>query len=257
LLSIVEQGLVRVVRVEERPVDLVRLSYRDEVGADHVVGLDQARHVAFERCRMARGIPSHRGQAHTPGRYWSATMGDLVEYESYLECKCFMLLDFDVDVVEFASQPMVIDGVDGQGSWRHVPDVFARRADGSAWLLDVKNPERLERPEVRLQAERTARVCARLGCDYQMVGEPAAQRGANVSWLSGYRRPVHLGAELMPRLVDLARRPVAIGDLLGFMEYPDVARAVLFHLCWRQMIVFDLDAPLRETTLVVAQAGAR
>jgi hypothetical protein len=59
----------------------------------------------------------------------------------------------------------------------------------------------------------------------------------------------------MPRLVGLAVRPVAIGDLLGFMEYPDIARAVLFHLCWRQQIVFDLDAPLRETTLVVAVQG--
>lgn len=169
------------VRVEERPVDLVRLSYRDEADAEHVIDLEQARYVAFERCRMARDIPSHRGQAHTPGRYWSATMGDLVEYESYLECKWFTLLDFDVHVVEFASQLMVIDGVDGQGSWRHTPDVFARRADGSAWLLDVKNTERLERPEVRLQAERTARVCARLGWDYQMVGEPVAQRWANAA----------------------------------------------------------------------------
>jgi len=250
---------VRVVRggVEERPIDLVRLRYLDEAGHDQVVDLGQAREVAFERCRMAREIPSHRGQAHTPGRYWAATMGDLVEYESHLECKWFTMLDFDPGIVEFASQPLVIDGVDGRGRWRHTPDVFARRADGSAWLLDVKNPERLERPEVMLQSERTARICARLGWDYRMVGEPPAQRWANVSWLSGYRRPVHLGGELMPRLIDLACRPVAIGDLLGFVEYPDVARAVLFHLCWRQLIVFDLDAPLRETTLVVAGDGAR
>jgi hypothetical protein len=73
-----------------------------------------------------------------------------------------------------------------------------------------------------------------------------------VSWLSGYRRAPNLGADLMPRLVGLATRPVAIGDLLAFMEYPDIARAVLFHLCWRQRIVFDLDVPLRETTLIVA-----
>jgi hypothetical protein len=61
----------------------------------------------------------------------------------------------------------------------------------------------------------------------------------------------------MPRLVALAARPVAIGDLLGFMEYPDLARAVLFHLCWKQLVVFDLDAPLRETTLVVAREDSR
>ena len=42
-----------------------------------------------------------------------------------------------------------------------------------------------------------------------MVNEPPAQRWANVSWLAGYRRPVHLGAELADQLLDLARRPVS------------------------------------------------
>ncbi|HUY45557.1 MAG TPA: transposase family protein [Streptosporangiaceae bacterium] len=85
-----------------------------------------------------------------------------------------------------AAQPLEFDGVDRRGSWCHVPDMFARRADGSSWLLDVKNPQQLEWPKVRLQAERTARVCQRLGWDYEMVGELAGQRWANVSWLSGY-----------------------------------------------------------------------
>jgi hypothetical protein len=236
----------------ERPIDLVRVRYVDGDGCDHVLRLEQAAGVSFEDGRMARSIPSYRGQRHTPGRYWSATTGQLVEYESYLESKWLTLLDFDPAVVAFTSQPLEFDGVDGQGSWCHVPDVFARRNDGGGWLLDVKNPQQLGWPKVRLQAERTARVCQRLGWDYEMVGEPDAQRWANVSWLSGYRRAPNLGVELMPRLVGLAARPVPIGDLVGFMEYPDIARAVLFHLCWRQRIVFDLDVPLRETTLVVA-----
>jgi len=231
--------------------------YIDRDGKEHLTPLDQAAAVPFEDGRMARRVPSYRGQRHTPGRYWSATTGQLLEYESYLESKWLTLLDFDPAVVGYAVQPLEFDGVDGRGAWRHVPDVFARRDDGSGWLLDVKDPNRLGLSTVTLQRQRTARVCARLGWDYQMVGEPAEQRWANVSWLSGYRRPPNLGAEWMPRLVGLAGRPVEIGDLLGFMEYPDIARAVLFHLCWKQRIVFDLDAPLRESTLVVAGEVAR
>ncbi|MGI5238709.1 TnsA-like heteromeric transposase endonuclease subunit [Dactylosporangium sp. CA-139066] len=236
----------------ERPVDLVRVRYIDRDGREHLTPLDRVTAVPFEDGRMARRVPSYRGQRHTPGRYWSATTGQLLEYESYLESKWLTLLDFDPAVVGYSVQPLEFDGVDGRGAWRHVPDVFARRDDGSGWLLDVKDPNRLGSSKVTLQRQRTARVCARLGWDYQMVGEPLEQRWANVSWLSGYRRPPNLGAELMPRLVGLAGRPVTIGDLLGFMEYPDIARAVLFHLCWKQRIVFDLDAPLRESTLVVA-----
>jgi hypothetical protein len=161
--------------VGERRIDLIRVRYVDDDGREHVVRLEQASGVSFEDGRMARAIPSYRGQRHTPGRYWSATTRQLVEYESYLESKWLTLLDFDPAVVAFAAQPLEFDGVDGRGPWCHVPDVFARRADGSGWLLDVKNPQQLGWPKVRLQAERTARVCQRLGWDCQMVGEPAGQ----------------------------------------------------------------------------------
>ncbi|MFF2128392.1 hypothetical protein ACFVW1_23940 [Streptomyces olivochromogenes] len=48
-----------------------------------------------------------------------------------------------------------------------------------------------------------------------------------------------------------------IGELMWFMEYPDLARGVLYHLMWHQRIVTDLDRPLRETTLVKTAAKAQ
>ena len=70
---------------------------------------------------------------------------------------------------------------DERGPWHHVPDVFARRADGSALLLDVRTRPGWKMNRFRLQAARTAALCGQLGWDYQMVGEPPAQRWANVS----------------------------------------------------------------------------
>ena len=60
----------------ERPIDLVRVRYIDGGGDEHVLRLEQAAGVAFEDGRMARAIPSYRGQQHMPGRYWSATTGN-------------------------------------------------------------------------------------------------------------------------------------------------------------------------------------
>jgi hypothetical protein len=228
-----------------------RVVFVDASGVECDVGLEEAAAVPFEDGRMVRKIPSYRGQKHAPGRYWSASTGELVEYESHLECRWMTLLDFDRHVVAFVSQPLRLEAVDGQGHWRHTPDVFARRDDGSVWLLDVKDPRRIDKPDVQLQKVRTGEVCRRLGWDYEMVGEPPAQRWANVSWLAGYRRPVHLGAELADQLLEVARRPVSIGELLGAVEFPAIARPVLFHLLWRGLLVCELDvAPLRDTTVV-------
>jgi hypothetical protein len=226
--------------------------YIDTGGDEHYVRLAEAEAVPFENGRMARNIPSYRDSAHTPGRYWAATTGELVEFESHLEEKWLTLLDFDVGVTGFSSQPMELESADERGPWRHVPDIFARRADGSALLLDVKNPARLDDEPVRLQASRTAALCGQLGWDYQMVGEPPAQRWANVFELSGKRRPLYLGQDLVPRLLELAAAPVPVGDLLSFVTPEDLARGVLLHLCWRQAVAFDLDQPLRESTPVHA-----
>ena len=151
--------------------------YIDAGGDEHYVGLAEAAAVPFENGRMARNIPAYRDIAHTPGRYWAATTGELVEFESHLEEKWLTLLDFDAGVAGFSSQPMELEAADEHGPWHHVPNVFARRADGSALLLDVKNPARLDDEQVRLQASRTAALCDQLGWDYQMAGEPPAQPG--------------------------------------------------------------------------------
>ena len=52
-----------------------------------------------------RGFPSYKGQRNRVGRWWTATTGSLVGYESWLERDLLMLLDFDPDVVGIAAQP--------------------------------------------------------------------------------------------------------------------------------------------------------
>jgi hypothetical protein len=236
---------------------VVRVRYVDSEGAQYLVRLEEAADLPFENGRMVRDIPSHRDQGHMPGQYWVAKWGDFADYESVLESKWLTLLDCDPDVTTFATQPLEFDAIDARGAWQHAPDVFVRRRDGSALLLDVKNPELRDDPKVLLQEERTRGICERLGWDYTMVSEPSEQRWVNVDLLSSARRPLHLGADLVPRLLELAREPVEIGELVRFMEYPDLARGVLYHLMWHQRIVTDLDLPLWETTLVKTAAEAR
>jgi len=240
-----------------RDIDVVRVRYVDSEGVQHLVRLEEAADLPFENGRMVRDIPSHRDQGHMPGQYWVAKWGDFADYESVLESKWLTLLDFDPEVTAFVTQPLEFDAIDARGAWQHTPDVFVRHRDGSVLLLDVKNPELRDDPRVLLQEERTRRICERLGWDYTMVSEPSGQRWVNVDLLSSARRPLHLGADLVPRLLELAREPVEIGELVRFMEYPDLARGVLYHLMWHQRIVTDLDLPLRDTTLVKTAAEAR
>ncbi|MFE7947347.1 TnsA-like heteromeric transposase endonuclease subunit [Streptomyces sp. NPDC057426] len=228
------------------------IRFYDAGGIERLLPASQAAEVPFETCMPSRDIPSYAGQKHTPGFYWAASSDTVVEYESFLEARWMKLLDFDPKVACFTAQPFIFEGVDADGTWTHYPDLFIRRTNGTVLLLDVKNPEQIDKPKVQHQARRTAAACRTLGWGYQMVGEPDPQLWATVEWLAGYRRPLNAAAPVAHVLLFRAQNPVSIAELLSLWPDPQVERAVTYHLMWRQHLLFDLTQPLRDHTPVWA-----
>jgi hypothetical protein len=97
-----------------------------------------------------------------------------------------MLLDFDPDVVAVSSQPFCLRWAGQPGARRHVPDYFARLADGSAVVIDVRPDELVGGDDAEVFAA-TQRACAAVGWGYRRVGVAGAVLAANVRWLSGFR----------------------------------------------------------------------
>jgi len=121
-----------------------------------------------------------------------------------------MALDADPEVV--AGQPMWLRWRAESGRWvRHAPDYFARRADGTGVLIDVRADQRIGEEDAAVFAA-TARLCAQVGWDYQRVGELGLVHAANLRWLSGYRHPRFARPELAARLGEVFAGP---GPLLG------------------------------------------
>ena len=99
-----------------------------------------------ERVGPVRGFPSYRGQRNWPGLWWFASTGEHVGYESWVERDRLMVLDADPGVVAVAAQPMWLHWVDGETgrAVRHAPDFFARRADGTGMVIDVRPDDRIK-----------------------------------------------------------------------------------------------------------------
>jgi len=124
------------------PLKEFEVGYVAEDGAQRRVPLVDAWAVRFEAVAPARRFNLRKGQRHLPGRWWSATDGRHLGYESWLERDHVMWLDFDPAVVGIASQPFRLSWTTVEGRVRsHVPDYFARRADGSA-VVDCRPVER-------------------------------------------------------------------------------------------------------------------
>ena len=118
-----------------------------------------------------------------------------------------MLLDFDPAVVGIASQPFWLYWTDAAGKpVSHAPDFFARRADGSAVVVDCRPVERIKPRDVA-KFDATARACELVGWEYRLVGAADAIVTANLRWLAGYRHPRHRLPEIAARCGRCSQHP--------------------------------------------------
>jgi hypothetical protein len=227
------------------------LTYVDGVGREQRATMSECTGVAFEEAGPVRLFPSFKGQRNFPGWWWSATSGRHVGYESWLERDHAMLLDFDPDVVGFASQPFRLHWLDGERGRGHVPDFFARLADGTGVVIDVRADDRIEPADAEAFAA-TETACGEAGWIFRRVGELIPVFVGNVRWLSRYRHPrCAPGADLADRALETFTAPTPLFE--GACEIGETLMVlpVLFHLLWRQVLVTELEAaPLVPSSVV-------
>ena len=214
---------------------------------------------AFELAVPWRGFPSFRGQSNFPGWWWSATTGGHVGYESWLERDHLMLLDFDRFVTGFSSQPFRLSWDAGnEVRRRHVPDFFARLADGSGVVVDVRADDRIG-PRDAAAFEATARACDLAGWQFRRVGAVGPVLLANVRWLAGYRHPRHGVRVALPACREAfgAGLPLAGGARL--LGDPVAVLAGVYHWLWRgELAAAGLERrPLSMATLVSVPGPAK
>src|SRR5262249_52478339 len=136
-----------------------------------------------------RRFTAHRGQRHLSGLWWSATTGGHAGFESWLERDHLRALDCARGVPGTASRPFWLHGTSGGGGRvSHAPDYFARRADGSAVVVDCRPAERRKRADME-KFGATAKACALAGWEDELRGAPDPVVTANLRWLARYPHP--------------------------------------------------------------------
>lgn len=204
----------------------------------------------FESAPPVREFASYRGQRHFPGLYWSASMGRHVGFESWLERDHAILLDFEPQVVGYASQPFWLYWRETSTGRRlsHAPDFFARLADGTGVVVDCRPVELMDRSAASFAAMR--RACDLVGWVYRLVGEIDAVRVANLRWLAGYRHPRFGEPATCAAVLSVFWTPAPLLAQAGEVGDPIAVLPVLFHLLWRGQLTADLSRPLSDRTLV-------
>ena len=230
------------------------VAFVDADGAERHEPLTGCLRAEFERARPVRGFASFPGSRISRG-FGGYPRQASTWASSWLERDVVMWLDADPDVAAVASQPFWLSWPDGERLVRHAPDFFARRADGTGLVIDVRADDRIE-PGDAAKFKATARVCALAGWDYLRTGALDPVLAANLRWLSGYRHPRYAAAPLARDLARIFERPRALMDGARAAGDPIAVLPALFGLLWRQTLVADLASEPLDSRSVVWSAGA-
>lgn len=160
-----------------------------------------------------------------------------------------MVMDFDPAIVGIASQPFWLHWQDEGGrAWRHAPDFFARRADGSGLVVDVRPDDRIAAKDGEV-FRMTAMACGQAGWEFRRAGTIAPVVRANIRWLSRYR---HQRCRREPAAAGLleafgAGRPLLAGA--AQVGDPVAVLPVAFHLLWRRELACDMSVLLGSASM--------
>lgn len=207
----------------------------------------------YEHVAPVRKFVTKRGTPGFSGYRWSATTGDHVGYESWLERDHLTLLDFDPAIVGISSQPFWLHWHDGRRRRRHAPDYFARRVDGAGIVIDVRAEDRIDLRSAEA-FEATAHACEQVGWEFRRVGALDPVLVSNLRWLGGYRHPRCLREGTAARLTEVFAQPRSLFAGVQEVGDPIAVLPTLFHLMWRQSLVADLRSAVLNSGTVVASA---
>jgi hypothetical protein len=195
--------------------------------------------IPFEMVSPVRTFPSYRGQRSFPGLYYAATMDAHVGFESWAERDVAMMLDFDPDVVGFSSQPFWVTWRQGDEERRHAPDYFARHADGTGTVIDVRADDSIEPADAEAFAA-TERACRSVGWAFRRTAGPESLLAANVRWLAGYRHARCFRADMASALTGVFAEPTPLMTGACLAGDPLTVLPVLYHLLWKHALAVDL-----------------
>lgn len=211
----------------------------------------------FEAAAPWRGFASYRGQSSFSGWWWSSTTGAHVGFESWLERDQLMLLDFDPGVVAICSQPFRLSWRDADGTRRrHVPDFFARLADGSGLVVDVRADDRIgERDAAAFEI--TRQVCEQVGWRFRRVGAVGPRLLANLRWLAGYRHRRHAPIVEAARAGEVFADGLPLGEGARRLGEPVTVLPGIYHLLWHgNLLAADLERRSLSSATSVSVAGS-
>ena len=183
------------------------------------------------------------------GRFYSHKNSRLLDFESQLEKKCYLTLEFDKSVISYEPQPIKIEN--------YIPDILAIRKNERPLLIEVKYSNEAENPDEKLKRkfDVLSAYCRKNGMEFLVFTEKQINDPyfSNISLLYNYAN-VNVPQEIQEKIVlAVPQEGTTIGDILKIFDNDIQYLSYIYHLIFSNILTINLYSTLSFGTIVRKQ----
>jgi hypothetical protein len=180
------------------------------------------------------------------GRFFSHKNNKLIDFESQLEKKCYLILEFDDNVLSYEPQPLKIEN--------YIPDILAYRHNDIPLLIEVKYSDEAFNPDERLKRKFDAlnKYAKNNNLEFKIFTEQDIKEPyfSNINLIYNYAR-ISLNEEIISNILNsIPKEGISIAKLLLTFNNNLNYLSHIYHLIFTGKIETNLNKKLSPNSIL-------
>lgn len=180
------------------------------------------------------------------GRFFSHKNNKLIDFESQLEKKCYLILEFDTNIVSYEPQPLKIEN--------YIPDILAYRANDIPLLIEVKYSDEAFNPDEKLKRKFDAlnKYAKENNLEFKIFTEQDIKEPyfSNINLIYNYAK-ISINNEIISNILKLIpKEGISIAQLLTKVNNEMNYLSHIYHLIFQKKLETNLNKKLSQNSIL-------
>ncbi|WP_456479215.1 TnsA endonuclease N-terminal domain-containing protein [Nautilia sp.] len=180
------------------------------------------------------------------GRFFSHKNNKLIDFESQLEKKCYLILEFDTNIVSYEPQPLKIEN--------YIPDILAYRANDIPLLIEVKYSDEAFNPDEKLKRKFDAlnKYAKENNLEFKIFTEQDIKEPyfSNINLIYNYAK-ISINDEIISNILKLIpKEGISIAQLLTKVNNEMNYLSHIYHLIFQKKLETNFNKKLSQNSIL-------
>lgn len=180
------------------------------------------------------------------GRFFSHKNNKLIDFESQLEKKCYLILEFNDNIISYEPQPLKIEN--------YIPDILAYRANDIPLLIEVKYSDEAFNPNEKLKRKFDAlnKYAKENNLEFKIFTEQDIKEPyfSNINLIYNYAK-ISINNEIISNILKLIpKEGISIAQLLTKVNNEMNYLSHIYHLIFQKKLETNLNKKLSQNSIL-------